>query len=248
MATIDKSAPRLVAGDLARQQRQRHLLGGQCLARRADLCRPAGPASAGSTADEAVDTVVIENNRWEEVPKHWSGNDRMEIDAGSANVMIRNNVIDATNAAAINVSTFMPQTFSTGTVTRVVKNLQILSNTVVNSGTNGAFLSVGGGQQNVITLKDSLYVAQDFNVGPNANAAVHMNSRNDLLNFTKLSSGGGINGNVWNLPAEAKTHGGELRVGQLCRGIGLSHACPSGRAIFRGSSGMTRSRNCSRGI
>ena len=60
------------------------------------------------------DTVVIENNRWEEVPKNWSANDRVEIDAGSANVMIRNNVIDATNAAAINVSTFMPETFSTG--------------------------------------------------------------------------------------------------------------------------------------
>ena len=168
---------------------------------------PLGPASAGSTADEAVNTVVIENNRWEEVPKNWSGNDRVEIDAGSANVMIRNNVIDATNATAINVSTFMPETFSTGTVDRVVTNLQVLSNTVVNAGTNGAFLSVGGGQQGVITLKDSLYVAPDLNVGPNANAAVRVNGRNDLLNFTTLSSGGGINGNVWNLPAAAKTMG-----------------------------------------
>ena len=74
-------------------------------------------------------------------------------------------------------------------------------------GTNGAFLSVGGGQQSVITLKDSLYVAPDLNVGPNANAAVRVNGRNDLLNFTTLSSGGGINGNVWNLPAAAKTMG-----------------------------------------
>jgi hypothetical protein len=38
--------------------------------------------------------------------------------------------------------------------------VQILSNTVVNSGTSGAFLTVGGAQQNVLTLKNSLVVLQ----------------------------------------------------------------------------------------
>jgi PKD repeat protein len=168
---------------------------------------PLGPASAGSTANQSVSNVVIENNRWKEVPGHWSANDRVEIQPGTSGVMIRNNFIDATNSAAINVSTYSIDKFGKKTVDRTVSGVEILSNTVVNNGTNGAFLSVGGGQQRAITLKDSLYVAPDLNVGPNANAAVRVTGRNDLLNFTTLSSGGGIDGNVWNLPARAKSMG-----------------------------------------
>jgi hypothetical protein len=168
---------------------------------------PLGPASAGSSPKENVNTVVIENNRWKEVMKHWSMNDRLRIDAGSANIMVRNNIIDATNSTAINVATSLPQTFGKKTVNRVVKDLQILSNTVVNPGKSGAFLSVGGGAKDVITLKNSLYVAPDLQIGANAAAAVRVSGRDDLLNFTSLSSGGGIDGNVWNLPRSAKSMG-----------------------------------------
>ncbi len=168
---------------------------------------PLGPKSAGSTPDEKVNTVVIENNRWEEVPKHWSSNDRVNIDAGSANIMVRNNIIDATNASGINVSTMMHEKFGKKLVDRVVTNLHVLSNTVVNHGTQGSFMTVGGGQRGVITLKNSLYVAPDLNVGPNAAAALRVTGRDDMLNFTTLKSGGGVTGNVWNLPASAKSLG-----------------------------------------
>jgi hypothetical protein len=183
---------------------------------------PLGPASAGSTADEMVNDVVIESNRWEEVADHPATNDHFEIQPGTENVMIRNNYIQSTNATAINVNTFERQVFSTGAVNRVVKNLQVLSNTAVNDGTTGAFLSVGGGMENVVTLKNSLYVAPNMNVGPFSSAAVRVNGRSDLLNFTSLSSGGGIDGNVWNLPAAAKT-----------MGVNYVSATPAGESAYR---------------
>ena len=183
---------------------------------------PLGPDSAGSEADESVSNVVIENNRWEEVKGHWSGNDRVEIQPGTSNVMIRNNEIEATNSTAINVSTYAVQDFAGSDVTRTVTNLQILSNTAVNNGTSGAFLSVGGGQQNAITLKDSLYVAPKIKIGTNAAAAVRVDGRSDLDNFTTLSSGGGVSGNVWNLPAGAKT-----------MGVNYVSATPAGSSAYR---------------
>ena len=87
-------------------------MGGKFTAVRSDAsCRagqmyvgPLGPKSAGSTADQAVNNVVIENNRWTEVKKHWSSNDRLSIHAGTSNVTVRDNYFQATNSSAINVS------------------------------------------------------------------------------------------------------------------------------------------------
>jgi hypothetical protein len=171
------------------------------------LIGPLGPASAGATADESVNTVVVENNRWKEVKGHWSIHDRIDINPGTSSVMIRNNYIDATNANAISATTSARQVFSTGPVHRTVKNVHVISNTAVNPGATGSFLSVAGVQTNAITLKDSLYVAPDLHVGPFSTAAVRVVGRPDLKNFTSVSAGGGIQGNVWNLPSGAYAHG-----------------------------------------
>jgi PKD domain-containing protein len=183
---------------------------------------PLGPESAGSTPTQHVDTVVIENNRWTEVKKHWSSNDRLAIHAGTSNVTVRDNYFQATNSSAVNVSTFMHEKFGKKYYDRSVTNLNLISNTAVNSGTQGAFLSVGGGQQHAITLKDSTYVAPDMHIGPNANAAVRVTGRDDLANFTSLSSGGGIDGNTWNLPAGAKSIG-----------VNYVSAKPAGNSAYR---------------
>lgn len=171
------------------------------------LIGPLGPENPGATADASVNTIVVEGNKWEDVKGHWSNHDRVDINAGVDNIMVRNNIIDGTNATAISADTSETQKFKTGTIVRTVKNLQILDNTVVNSGTMGAFLSVTGTEKNAITLKNSLYVAPDMDIGPNTAAAVRVTGRDDLKNFTTLSEGGGISGNVWNLPAGGKSEG-----------------------------------------
>ena len=171
------------------------------------LVGPLGPASAGATAKDFVNTVVVENNRWKEVKGHWSIHDRIDINPGTANVMVRNNYIDATDANAISATTSATHIFKTGPVYRTIKNLHVISNTAVNAGKTGSFFSVAGVQTNAITLQDSLYVAPDLDIGPFATAAVRVIGRSDLLNFTSVASGGGIQGNVWNMPVGANSHG-----------------------------------------
>jgi pectate lyase len=103
-------------------------------------CRLRAPEA--SAKERGVSNVVIESNRWEEVKKHWSSHDRIHLNAGTTNIMIRNNFLQATNASAITAGTIAHQKFHDGKVDRKLKNIQILSNTVINSGTQGAFLTV----------------------------------------------------------------------------------------------------------
>jgi hypothetical protein len=171
------------------------------------LIGPLGPENPGAQESASVNTIVVEGNKWEDVPGHWSNHDRVEINPGVANIMIRNNIIDGTNATAISATTSQTQTFSTGTTVRTINNLQIVDNTDLNTGTTGAFLAVNGTENNSITLKNSLYVAPNMDIGPNTAAAVRVTGQNDLSNFTTLAEGGGISGNVWNLPAGAASEG-----------------------------------------
>jgi hypothetical protein len=78
---------------------------------------------------------------------------------------------------------------------------------LIDSGPRGCAIWVQGTTENVLTVKNNLYVAPDLNVGPYTASALRVTGRNDMLNFTRLSAGGGVEGNVWPLPAGAYAHG-----------------------------------------
>ena len=140
----------------------------------------------------------------------FSTHDKVHIAPGTANVMIRGNYIRSDDSDAIAVPTFVREHYHGAdgpALDRVVKNVFILNNTVLDAGTTGSFLSVMGKTPGVLTVKNNLFVAPDLVVGPYATAAVRVENRNDMKNFTSLASGGGVDGNVWNLPAQANSVG-----------------------------------------
>src|SRR5205814_3441110 len=55
----------------------------------------------------------------------------------------------------------------------------------------------------IVTLRNNLYVAPNLAPGPYTTSAVRILGRRDMLNFTSLASGGGVDNNVWPKPGNA---------------------------------------------
>src|SRR5205823_2958279 len=82
-------------------------------------------------------------------------------------------------------------------------------------------LSVNPGSGNVM-VRNNIFAAPDLHTGPYATAAVRVTDSNDLSSFTTLASGGGVDGNVWCLPA-----------GSYSRGVNYVSNAAAGAAAYR---------------
>jgi hypothetical protein len=113
---------------------------------------------------------------------------------------VRDNVIRRDNDIAINMPGYSSD------YQRGVSDIYIVHNTVINNGTNGKFLKVGGAVDGV-TVTNNLYVAPNLETGAYDAAPMHIGN-NDLSGFRLIAN------NVW--PAATildAAHGGINYVG-----------------------------------
>lgn len=173
------------------------------------VATPLGADSPGALYTDEVDNVVIENNVWKQVSGHWSNIPRVLIGdfAGVDKVMVRNNIIEATDAPAIKVNT--KHNFDGDpNQPRYTTNVYILNNTGINpvlgspdnkTAVSGHFIQVTNFQQDVITLKNNLYVAPALD-GNSTHGAIQAD-RSDEKNFVAIAN------NVWPAPSNVDTSG-----------------------------------------
>ncbi len=109
----------------------------------------------------------------------------INVDPGSDDISIRNNIINRNTGMMINVS-------STDSIGHTSGDIQILNNTGISTGINGNFLKVQTHTFGII-LANNLMVAPNLIVGENGSAPVYTYD-NNLSSFTY------IGGNVWPMP------------------------------------------------
>jgi PKD domain/RTX calcium-binding nonapeptide repeat (4 copies) len=109
----------------------------------------------------------------------------INVDPGSDDISIRNNVINRNSGTMINVA-------STDSIGHTSGDIQILNNTGISTGTNGNFLKVQDHTLGII-LANNLMIAPNLIVGENGSAPVYT-YENNLSSFTF------IGGNVWPMP------------------------------------------------
>jgi hypothetical protein len=110
---------------------------------------------------------------------------------GANNTMFRNNIIKVLdNDWGVEVQGYNAE------YGRGVNNVAVLNNTVVNNGTAGNFLRVGGAASG-ISVANNLYLAPNLITGTSGAAPVFVYDDN-LSSFTKISN------NVWPMPSITK--------------------------------------------
>jgi hypothetical protein len=92
----------------------------------------------------------------------------MRVVHGVENSVIRNNVLERHDENAIIVDPY------DSTYARGVSNLTIANNTVLNNGTKGKFLYVGGKASGLVFV-NNLYKADNLVVGANVTAGLYVN-------------------------------------------------------------------------
>jgi hypothetical protein len=140
-----------------------------------------GPLDSGAGLDDKgarIKYAVLEGN----VIK----NATLQLLSGSEHIAVRNNVILKDNGVAINMKGWS-DIYDRGNT-----DIYIVHNTVINNGSNGQFLHVGGGV-NGVTLDNNLYVAGSLETGPYSAAPVAIDN-GDLTGFRSISD------NVWPEP------------------------------------------------
>jgi PKD repeat protein len=146
-----------------------------------------GPRGGGyETQDTATDWSVIEDN--------YCDDEGIHLYPGTHHAMIRNNVIEKYDSlkwgAAIAIN-------PASTDHRVSSDIYILNNTVIERRASGQFLRTFGkewGDQ--ITLKNNVWINDNFRPGNAGSAAVYVTEDN-LRSFREVS------GNVWTAPKSA---------------------------------------------
>jgi PKD repeat protein len=125
-------------------------------------------------------------------------NTYLNIGVGAHHTMVRNNVINIANTEGINVAAY------NATYNRIVSDLTVTNNTVVNTGSYGGFMKVYG-KADSITLTKNLMVGTKLQYGINGTVAVYVNDTS-LESFTK------IDGNVWPVPMSInwRAYGGQF--------------------------------------
>ena len=108
------------------------------------------------------------------------------VEHGTEHVVVRNNVIYKDGGAAIDVDGY------NATYKRTVLDATFTHNTAVNDGTDGNFMKVGNGAQEVV-LAANLYVAPNLQTGASGGAVVYV-ADSDLSEFTSIS------GDIWDVP------------------------------------------------
>lgn len=143
-----------------------------------------GPRGGGWEApDTATDWSVIEDN--------YSDDEGIHLYPGTHHVVIRNNVIERYRSRKWGASIVINPAQMDH---RVSSDIYILNNTVIDRRPTGIFLRTYGMEWgNQITLKNNLWVNENFQPGKAGSAAVYV-TENNLRSFREIS------GNVWALP------------------------------------------------
>ena len=140
-----------------------------------------GPLDHGEAgminADGRLEWTVVENNTINAI---------LKIGSGTDHVAVRNNVITGDDNIAIDMPGYS-DVYNRGT-----SDVTIDHNTVINNGTNGKFLKLGGAVDG-LTVTNNLYVAPNLVTGSYATAPMDI-LNNDLTGFKLISD------NVWPSP------------------------------------------------
>ena len=131
----------------------------------------------------------------------------IRIVPGLIDSVLRNNVIQKTNDNAIIVDPADP------TYPRIVSNVSFVNNTVVNPGTQGKFLYLGGKASGLV-VANNLYKADNLIVGEHVTAGLYVND-------TSLASFSFIGGNVWPIPTIPVWAAGRIPGGTGINGVSL---------------------------
>jgi hypothetical protein len=132
----------------------------------------------------------------------------MRVVHGVENSVIRNNVLERTDENAIIIDAYDT------TYARGVSNLTIANNTVINPGTKGKFLYVGGRASGLVFV-NNLYKADNLIVGANVTAGLYVND-------TSLSSFKLIGNNVWPTPSIPVWAADDIPGGTGINGVSLN--------------------------
>jgi hypothetical protein len=111
----------------------------------------------------------------------------INVDPGSDDISIRNNVINRNTGMMINVA-------STDSMGHTSGDIQIINNTGISNGTNGNFVKVVTHTYGII-LANNLMVDPNYQTGVNGSAPVY-DYENNLTSFTY------IGGNIWPVPTK----------------------------------------------
>jgi hypothetical protein len=140
--------------------------------------------------EAAYDNIVIDSN---------TIYDALTITPGTDGLMIRNNTFLKDGNVAITIDA-QESVFG-----RVVKNVYILNNTVVDSGPGsayGGFLKMSNGVAQNIVMDNNLFVDPNFIVGDAGGAIVYVDD-SSLESFSQIQN------NIWDVPqTESNTNGG----------------------------------------
>jgi len=136
-------------------------------------------------SDQRTKYVVFEENL---VTDH----SQIQVHHGSEHVVVRNNVIKSENLNFFTIEGYNRE------YQRSVKNVTITSNTVINNGTHGRFLLMGG-PASEIAVTNNLYVAPNLEIGKYAAAAMYI-QQSDLRSFRVIDN------NVWPSPGDIASY------------------------------------------
>jgi hypothetical protein len=128
---------------------------------------------------------VTEITQYAVIQANIVNNVSINVDPGSDDISIRDNVINRNEGMMIDVA-------STDSIGHTSGDIQILNNTGISDGTNGNFLKVEDHTLGII-LANNLMIAPNLVVGENGSAPVY-DYENNLSSFTY------IGGNVWPSP------------------------------------------------
>jgi hypothetical protein len=152
-----------------------------------------GPrGAANEPTDSSTDWCVVQDNQLTDT--------MIFVQPGAHDAMIRNNVIieDATSSTTAAIQVNGPDADG-----RIVQNLTLVNNTVIDNAATGNFLQLNGAVDG-ITMVDNLFVAPHLIVGDYNSCAVYV-APTDLSSFTRIAD------NVW--PTATGTGAGAMMIG-----------------------------------
>lgn len=150
-----------------------------------------GPLSSIDELNTYPTTAKSERQTWTVVEDNVMHNASIDIDAGSQNMVLRNNVLNYDNGTAIYINGY------DSTYQRMVQNLSLINNTIINTGTQGNAFYISG-QTSSVALDNNLYIAPNLQPGSMASTAPLYIDYGDLSGFSSITN------NVWPDPPAAQ--------------------------------------------
>jgi flagellar motor switch/type III secretory pathway protein FliN len=139
---------------------------------------------------------------WAVVERNQFGTAPLFVQHGAEHVMVRDNVSKRSGGVAFHIDGYASD------YGRGVVDVTFLNNTVINTGTSGSFIKLGGSAQQ-LRVVGNLYVAPNLQIGAGASAGIYVTD-------TNLSSFVQIDRNVWPSAANANSwaNGGVNYIGK----------------------------------